>query len=152
VFYCDRECQKKDWKGHKAVCAALQDIAKNKKVFVKKIITEGAKGQQPGPGNEVFVHYTGTLPNGRVFDSSKTAPNSPPFKFLLGLGQVIQGWDEGVRTMNKGEKAQLVISADAAYGKDGSPPRIPPNTPLVFEIELLDFRSAEIMKTGTNFL
>ncbi len=62
------------------------------------------------------------------------------------------GWDEGVRTMSKGETAKLVIAAEHAYGEAGSPPAIPPRTPLVFEIELLDFKDAEIMRTGTNFL
>jgi len=64
----------------------------------------------------------------------------------------VPGWDEGVRTMNKGERATLYISADFAYGKDGRPPVIPPNSPLIFEVELLDFKTAELTKTGTNFL
>jgi len=54
--------------------------------------------------------------------------------------------------MNKGERATLYISADFAYGKDGRPPVIPPNSPLIFEVELLDFKTAELTKTGTNFL
>lgn len=64
----------------------------------------------------------------------------------------ITGWDKGVSQMNKGERATLYISADFAYGKDGHPPTIPPNTPLIFDVELLDFKAAELTKTGTNFL
>jgi len=74
------------------------------------------------------------------------------FNFVVGIGQVIRGWDEGILQMSKGEKAQLVISADYAYGASGSPPAIPPNAVLVFDVELIDFQAADMVKTGSNFL
>jgi FKBP-type peptidyl-prolyl cis-trans isomerase len=123
---------------------------KEKKGYIKVVTQEGQKGVSPKNGQEVTVHYTGTLPNGKIFDSSKRA--GKPFSFLLGLGQVIQGWDVGVATMTKGEHATLYISSDYGYGDGGHPPAIPPKSPLIFDVELIDFKDVEIMKTGTNFL
>lgn len=68
------------------------------------------------------------------------------------LTLVLIGWDEGVKTMNKGERARLVIDSEHGYGEMGNPPSIPPNAALVFDIELLDHRKADLVKTGTNFL
>lgn len=152
VYYCNRECQKKHWRAHKTICQALQELSKSKKGFIKNVLKPGDKDKVPKAGQEVYVHYTGVLPNGKEFDSSRKGPNSAPFSFLLGFGQVIQGWDEGVRSMVKGEKAQLIISAEYAYGEAGHPPSIPPKCPLIFEVELLDFKDAEVTKSGTNFL
>ncbi len=87
-------------------------------------------------GDKVEVHYTGTLLDGTKFDSS--LDRGDPFEFTLGTGSVIKGWDEGVVGMKKGGKRKLTIPADKAYGKRGSPPKIPPDAPLVFEIELLE--------------
>ena len=86
-------------------------------------------------GDKVHVHYTGTLMNGKQFDSSR---GKEPFEFTLGQGMVIKGWDEGVVGMKKGGKRKLTIPADKAYGASGSPPAIPPNSPLIFDVELLE--------------
>lgn len=86
-------------------------------------------------GQNVTVHYVGTLPDGKEFDSSRR--NGKPFTFKLGGGEVIQGWDMGVAGMKVGEQRRLMIPADLAYGPEGRPPVIPPNSPLNFDIELL---------------
>jgi FKBP-type peptidyl-prolyl cis-trans isomerase len=97
-----------------------------------------AKGSGPAckTGDTVRVHYTGTLLNGTKFDSSRD--RDEPFSFTLGRGMVIKGWDEGVVGMKKGGKRKLTIPADKAYGKAGSPPVIPPDSPLVFDVELVE--------------
>lgn len=94
-------------------------------------------GESPVLGSVVTVEYTGWLRDGgKMFDSSFKRPD--PFKFVIGKGGVIPGWDEGVMTMKEGGKRQLVIPGDLAYGQRGSPPNIPPNATLVFDIELLE--------------
>ncbi len=102
-------------------------------VVVKKIV-EG-NGVKPKTGDNVSVHYVGTLTNGSKFDSSRD--RSTPFVFGLGKGQVIRAWDEGVAQMSVGEKSTLTCSPDYAYGAAGYPPVIPPNSTLIFEVELL---------------
>ncbi len=86
-------------------------------------------------GRRVKVHYTGWLPNGQQFDSSR---GGTPFEFALGAGEVIRGWDEGVAGMKVGGKRKLVIPAALGYGAAGAPPDIPPNSVLVFDVELLE--------------
>lgn len=90
----------------------------------------------PRPGDKVQIHYTGTLQsNGSKFDSSRD--RGTPFECHIGRGQVIQGWDEGVPQLSKGERARLVITPDYGYGARGMPPVIPPNSTLIFDVELL---------------
>ena len=91
-------------------------------------------GEEASPGKEVSVNYRGNLENGKEFDSSY---NRGPFKFSLGAGQVIKGWDEGVAGMQVGGKRKLIIPPEIGYGKRGVGP-IPPNSTLIFEVELLD--------------
>jgi FKBP-type peptidyl-prolyl cis-trans isomerase len=103
--------------------------------LVKEDLKEG-KGVAAKTGDTVKVHYTGTLLNGSKFDSS--LDRDEPFEFELGAGAVIKGWDEGVVGMKPGGKRKLTIPADKAYGKAGRPPTIPPNSPLIFEVELIE--------------
>ena len=102
----------------------------------KEVTAEGA-GDFPPYGANVTAHYTGRLLDGSVFDSS--VERGQPFKFQLGLGRVIKGWDAGFASMRKGEKAFLTCTPDFAYGAGGSPPKIPPAATLRFEVELLDW-------------
>ncbi|XP_037485333.1 70 kDa peptidyl-prolyl isomerase-like [Triticum dicoccoides] len=116
----------------------------------KKLVKEGEGWERPETGDEVEVHYTGTLLDGTKFDSSRD--RGTPFKFKLGQGQVIKGWDQGIKTMKKGENAVLTIPPDLAYGEAGSPPTIPPNATLRFDVELLSWASVkDICKDGGIF-
>ncbi len=104
---------------------------------IKRILKEGSGWETPKDGAEVKVHYVGTLLDGSKFDSSRD--RSEPFEFKLGAHQVIKGWEEAVQTMKKGELAHFKLTAPYAYGAAGSPPKIPPNATLQFEIELLSW-------------
>ncbi|KAG5603207.1 hypothetical protein H5410_034577 [Solanum commersonii] len=140
----------------------------------KKLVKEGEGWDTPAPGDEVEVHYTGTLLDGTKFDSSRD--RGDPFKFTLGqafaldefdfasrlnryadafyflIGQVIKGWDQGINTMKKGENAVFTIPPELAYGESGSPPTIPPNATLQFDVELLSWVSVkDICKDGGIF-
>ena len=97
---------------------------------------EVGAGPAPEAGDFVKVHYTGWLTDGRVFDSS--VERGRPIEFPLGEGRVILGWDEGLSTMREGGKRQLVIPSDLAYGERGRPPVIPPDSTLIFEVELVE--------------
>jgi peptidylprolyl isomerase/FKBP-type peptidyl-prolyl cis-trans isomerase FkpA len=95
---------------------------------------EEGEGKEAESGDEVSVHYTGTLKDGTKFDSSYD--RGEPFTFVLGIGEVIQGWDQGIVGMKVGEKRNLEIPSTLGYGPDGSG-IIPPNAGLIFETELI---------------
>jgi FKBP-type peptidyl-prolyl cis-trans isomerase len=103
---------------------------------LKKEDLAPGKGTAAKAGDTVRVHYTGTLLDGTKFDSSRD--RNEPFEFKLGAGMVIKGWDEGVAGMKPGGKRKLTIPSDKAYGKRGSPPVIPPDAPLLFDVELVE--------------
>ncbi|GFG28965.1 hypothetical protein Cfor_02299, partial [Coptotermes formosanus] len=105
--------------------------------ILKEVIKEGSGTDTPAQGNRVFVHYVGTLTDGTKFDSSRD--RGEPFEFNLGKGSVIKAWDIGVATMKKGEVAVLTCKPEYAYGSKGSPPTIPPDATLIFEVEVIDW-------------
>ena len=103
------------------------------------------RGEPAEQGRRLVVHYSGWLYDsatpghrGQSFDSSRTAGR--PYEFVLGAAQVIPGWERGVAGMKEGGRRELTIPARLAYGPQGSPPSIPPDATLVFEIELMDVR------------
>jgi FKBP-type peptidyl-prolyl cis-trans isomerase len=96
----------------------------------------GGAGREAQAGDRLVVHYVGTLLDGRQFDSSREKGRTP-FRFVLGKGSVIKGWEEGVLGMQVGEVRRLVIPSELAYGERGRPPTIPPAATLVFEVQLL---------------
>jgi FKBP-type peptidyl-prolyl cis-trans isomerase FkpA len=100
-------------------------------------VTQG-QGSEAVAGRAVTVHYTGWLPDGKKFDSSRD--HGQPFTFTLGAGQVIAGWDQGVEGMRVGGRRKLVIPPDLGYGAAGAPPDIPAAATLVFEVEVLEVR------------
>ncbi len=102
---------------------------------LKYVDLKVGKGPLPQQGQTVTVHYVGKLLDGTKFDSSRD--RGTPFSFPLGEGQVIAGWDEGVKTMHVGGLRRLIIPAKLGYGEQGAGDKIPPNATLVFEVELL---------------
>lgn len=99
------------------------------------VLKEGEGNKSPKKGGRVTVHYTGSFLNGKIFDSSVQRGSPVDFQ----VGQVIEGWNEALVSMKKGEKRILVIPPELAYGVYGVPNVIPPNSTLIFEVELLDF-------------
>ncbi len=108
---------------------------------LEKVDTVVGTGPEAKVGDKVKVHYTGTLMNGTQFDSSV---GKDPFEFEIGKGGVIKGWDQGVPGMKIGGKRKLTIPSDLAYGESGSGDKIPPNSPLKFDIELLSIEGVTL--------
>jgi peptidylprolyl isomerase len=102
---------------------------------LKYTVLKAGKGATAKPGQTVFVHYTGTLTNGKKFDSSRD--KGEPFSFPVGQGRVIPGWDEALSTMKVGERRKLTIPPKLGYGAAGAGDVIPPNATLIFDVELL---------------
>jgi FKBP-type peptidyl-prolyl cis-trans isomerase len=103
---------------------------------VSVVVTREGDGVTfPQPGQTVTAHYTGTLADGSVFDSSR--PRGQPFEFVLGQGHVIKGWDEGFKQLSVGACAVITCPPEFAYGDRGVPNAIPPNSTLKFDVELL---------------
>ena len=96
---------------------------------------DNKNSNKPTKGEKVKVHYKGMLLDGTVFDSS--FKRNQPIEFTLGVGQVIKGWDEGISLLGVGDKASFIIPSDLAYGESGAGGVIPPNAPLLFEVELI---------------
>lgn len=124
-----------------AAGAALAQIEKSHPNTLKTdsglryVITKEGSGPRPKRGEMVSVHYTGKLPDGAVFDSSRS--RGEPIRIPIGAGRVIAGWDEGIMLLAKGSSATLIIPPDLGYGASGVPGAIPPNSWLVFDVELL---------------
>ena len=100
---------------------------------------QAGDGPTPQEGEIVFVHYTGMLQDGTVFDSSRE--RGEPIQFALGRGMVIPGWDEGIGMMKEGGQARLIIPPELAYGASGAGGVIPPNATLIFEVELVSIQA-----------
>ncbi|NML66656.1 hypothetical protein HHL22_15725 [Hymenobacter sp. RP-2-7] len=136
----------------------LQDyIKKNNLTAAKKsatgsgvyiLTTQPGTGPDAKPGQLVTVKYRGTLLDGKEFDSSAKHPGQPDFSFAVGRGQVIPGWDDALTQLSKGAKATILVPSSLAYGKAGSPPAIPANSPLRFDIEVVDIKDAPKMPAG----
>ena len=112
----------------------IAESIKNNMLEIETIV-EGS-GVESKVGDSLTVHYTGMLEDGTKFDSS--VDRGTPFNFILGIGQVIEGWEKGMEGMKVGEKRKLTIQPEYAYGERGVPGVIPPNATLIFEVELLE--------------
>jgi FK506-binding protein 4/5 len=123
-----------------------ESIFNDHKFTFLSLSQEGEGSETPGDGCTVSLHYTGTLVDGTKFDSS--VDRNEPFEFGLGKGQVIRAFDMGVATMRKGEKCMLTCGPTYAYGAAGSPPNIPPNSTLKFELEMLGWKGQDLSKDG----
>jgi len=136
----DRTGKQKKREGRKTR-EVLQKIQMSEEVTtpsgLKYTVSETGEGEKVGVNKKVKVHYTGSLTDGTVFDSS--VERGVPFEFVVGAGQVIRGWDEALADMRKGEKRTLTIPPELGYGAGGRPPVIPPSSVLIFDVELLDF-------------
>ena len=109
---------------------------------LKYIVIKEGKGRAAENGKAVEVHYTGTLVDGKKFDSSRD--RGEPIEFVLGAGQVIKGWDEGIALMRVGGKMKLIIPPDLAYGSNAIGELIPANSTLIFDVELISVHTAKI--------
>jgi FKBP-type peptidyl-prolyl cis-trans isomerase len=122
----DREFVEKNW-----------PEAKKTQTGVRYIVMREGQGETPQPGDRVSVLYVGRLLQGKIFDENQDREH--PFVFRVRRDMVIEGWDQILQLMKKGEKRLVIIPPELAYGTRGQPPKIPRNSTLVFEIELLDF-------------
>ncbi|KAL2480804.1 Peptidyl-prolyl cis-trans isomerase FKBP65 [Abeliophyllum distichum] len=120
-----------------AEVSGLPEKSIGTKGLLKRILQKGNSWQTPIPGDEVKVHYSVRLQDGNYIDSSRD--KGTPFVFKLGQCEVIKGCDEGIATMRKGERAVFTIPPDLAYGDAGSPPSVPPNSTLSFDVELISW-------------
>ena len=111
---------------------------------LRYIIEKEGAGPNPEPGDIVTVHYTGMLLDGTKFDSS--LDSNKPLTFAIGRGQVIRGWDEGIALLKKGGKGKLIIPSSLAYGERGAGGVIPPNSVLIFDVELVDLKKNKEQK------
>eukprot|EP01063_Lacrimia_lanifica_P029042 TRINITY_DN436_c0_g1_i1.p1 TRINITY_DN436_c0_g1~~TRINITY_DN436_c0_g1_i1.p1 ORF type:complete len:187 (+),score=58.00 TRINITY_DN436_c0_g1_i1:78-638(+) len=134
--FCGQECFKAHWKSHKTDVHKKFDLAKANKGWVLTTTTKGDDTQKPKPGQIITMGYRGYLLNGNTFDANEN------FETLIGVGQLIQGWDEGVLEMGLGEKATMLCTSDAGYGAYGYPPEIPPAATLLFDLELKSIKDA----------
>ena len=116
--------------------ASKGDAGASNEVKIEEV--KVGKGPAAKKGDTLVVHYTGKLEDGTKFDSSRD--RDKPFDVKLGAGQVIKGWEEGLVGMKKGGKRKLTIPSEKGYGKRGSPPKIPPDATLVFDVELIDIK------------
>lgn len=124
-----REIKVKKWN------AENRDTIKTKS-GLKYIVFKKGEGEQIKDNSVVEFHYSGYFTNGKLFDSSEK--RQEPMKIPIGINAIIKGWDEGLKLMSKGAEYQLIIPSKLAYGKDGIPNKIPPNTDLIFDIKVLD--------------
>jgi len=112
--------------------------AKKTNTGIRYIILREGAGETPKPGDKAQVLYIGRLLQGKIFDQNEN--KDQPFSFRVRRDQVIEGWDQIIQLMKKGEKRLVIIPPELAYGTRGQPPKIPRGATLVFEMELLDFR------------
>ena len=115
----------------------MNDVIK-KDSGLRIIIKENGSGKKPKSGQTISAHYKGYLEDGTVFDSSYQ--RNKPFEFPVGMGRVIKGWDEGFLDMNVGSKGTLIIPSNLGYGERGAGNMIPPNSTLIFDVELLGIK------------
>ena len=127
--------EKRRYEEEELIKNIVEEMTKTSSGLWYKIIKNSIK-PKPKNGEMVKVHYTGMLLNGEVFDSSYS--RNMPIEFVLGAGRVIKGWDEGISLIPIGASAKLVIPSDLAYGERGAGGVIPPNSTLIFEIEVID--------------
>lgn len=120
-------------RGHHSLLFSTNDVSN--KMGVQKTIIKPGSGRTPKQGELVQAHYVGRFLDGKEFDSSRA--RNKPLTFMIGIGSVIKGWDEGILDMKLGEIAILKVTSDFGYGPEGMPPTIPPNADLEFEVELL---------------
>ena len=121
---------------HETLASITSGMKKTESGLFYNITKEGT-GLSPSKGSKVSVHYKGSLIDGTVFDSSYQ--RNEPIEFSVGIGQVIKGWDEGIMLLKKGASARFVIPSDLGYGAQGAGANIPPNSTLIFDVELINF-------------